>query len=294
MENVTADDVSRQIEELEVLKSIYGDEWKQEVGGSSWSISLSEGPLVLELVITLTDVYPGDGPPLFQILAPCLTREEMIQITNSLQDIYLDNIGETVIYQWVEKAREWLQNTVELRNRAAGPILDEMLAIDSDTLEYLDNTESWNSKYSVSESNPLVNTQCGPEITHGDPISFKKSTFQGHVASVSTTDQVKNVLSYLMENKKIANATHNMYAYRIYREDTKSFSQDCDDDGETQAGGRLLHLLQIMDARNILVVVSRWYGGVHLGPDRFRFINNAARQVIEKAGLIPSQDKKKH
>lgn len=115
MENVTADNVSRQIEELEVLKSIYGDEWKQEVGGSSWSISLSEGPLVLELVITLTDVYPGDGPPLFQILAPCLTREEMIQITNSLQDIYLDNIGETVIYQWVEKAREWLQNTVELR-----------------------------------------------------------------------------------------------------------------------------------------------------------------------------------
>lgn len=49
-----------------------------------------------------------------------------------------------------------------------------------------------------------------------------------------------------------------------------------------------------MDARNILVVVSRWYGGVHLGPDRFRLINNAARQVIEKAGLLPSQDRKKH
>lgn len=48
-----------------------------------------------------------------------------------------------------------------------------------------------------------------------------------------------------MENKKIANATHNMYAYRIFREDTKSFSQDCNDDGETQAGGRLLHLLQV-------------------------------------------------
>lgn len=48
-----------------------------------------------------------------------------------------------------------------------------------------------------------------------------------------------------MENKKIANATHNIYAYRIYREDTKSFCQDCDDDGETQAGSRLLHLLQV-------------------------------------------------
>ena len=55
----------------------------------------------------------------------------------------------------------------------------------------------------------------------------------------------RQVLSALMENKKIANATHNMFAYRVYREDVKSFSQDCDDDGETQAGGRLLHLLQV-------------------------------------------------
>lgn len=50
-----------------------------------------------------------------------------------------------------------------------------------------------------------------------------------------------------------------------------------------------------MDVRDVLVVVSRWYGGVHLGPDRFRLINNAARQVVEKADLLPSQDgKKKH
>ena len=48
-----------------------------------------------------------------------------------------------------------------------------------------------------------------------------------------------------MENRKIAHATHNIYAYRIHREDTNSFIQDCEDDGETQAGGRLLHLLEV-------------------------------------------------
>lgn len=48
-----------------------------------------------------------------------------------------------------------------------------------------------------------------------------------------------------------------------------------------------------MDVRNIVVVVSRWYGGVHLGPDRFRLINNAARQVIEKAGLLPGIENRK-
>lgn len=42
-----------------------------------------------------------------------------------------------------------------------------------------------------------------------------------------------------------------------------------------------------MDAKNVIVVVTRWYGGVHLGPDRFRHINNAARQVLTAANLIP-------
>lgn len=68
------------------------------------------------------------------------------------------------------------------------------------------------------------------------------------------------------------------------------FVQDSDDDGESAAGGRLLHLLQIVDASNVMVVVSRWFGGVHLGPARFTHINNAARILLEQEGYI-SKDK---
>lgn len=68
------------------------------------------------------------------------------------------------------------------------------------------------------------------------------------------------VLARLKQNKKILHATHNMYAYRIERKTDKGLSilQDCDDDGETHAGGRMLHLLQILDQKNAVVVVSRW------------------------------------
>lgn len=45
--------------------------------------------------------------------------------------------------------------------------------------------------------------------------------------------------------------------------------QDNDDDGEAAAGGRIAHLMQVMEVVNVLVVVSRWYGGVKLGPDRW-------------------------
>ena len=43
----------------------------------------------------------------------------------------------------------------------------------------------------------------------------------------------------------------------------------------------------------VLTVVSRWYGGVHLGPDRFKHINNSARQVLELAGWLGERQGKK-
>ena len=38
---------------------------------------------------------------------------------------------------------------------------------------------------------------------------------QGHVAKVTSSEQVKAVIAILMENGKIARATHNIMAYRI-------------------------------------------------------------------------------
>ena len=66
-------------------------------------------------------------------------------------------------------------------------------------------------------------------------------------------------------------------------------TQDYDDDGESAAGSRLLHLLTVADARDVCVVVSRWYGGILLGPARFTHINNAARQLLDACGFIPAK-----
>lgn len=41
----------------------------------------------------------------------------------------------------------------------------------------------------------------------------------------------------------------------------------------------------MMDVWNVIVVVSRWFGGIHLGPDRFKHINSAARDGIVKGGF---------
>lgn len=43
----------------------------------------------------------------------------------------------------------------------------------------------------------------------------------------------------------------------------------------------------------MLVVVSRWYGGTLLGADRFKHINQAARDALELAGLLDETPGKK-
>jgi len=66
------------------------------------------------------------------------------------------------------------------------------------------------------------------------------------------------VVAVLLQSNKIRNATHNIMAYRIaVPERPGRFYHDYDDDGEAAGGGRLLHLLQVANVTNAVVVVSR-------------------------------------
>ncbi|XP_052751017.1 protein IMPACT-B-like [Galleria mellonella] len=260
-----SDNLIKQAEEVEALSSIYGDDWTIESDNfKSYRIRIVENKNEALLFVTMPPDYPTLSPPKYELSAPWMDRKIKENLHKSLDEVYLENIGETVIYQWVEKIREVLQNikSTETPKNIVTPVI-----------ESLDMTK--------------LKINC-PEITHGEVIVDRKSSFQGHAAEVHSVEDVNAVITKLKENKKILNATHNMYAYRIERKTAKGTTilQDCDDDGEAHAGSRMLHLLQILDQKNTLVVVSRWYGGIQLGPDRFRHINNATRQVIQQAGML--------
>ncbi|KAG5438466.1 hypothetical protein PCANB_002569 [Pneumocystis canis] len=107
-----------------------------------------------------------------------------------------------------------------------------------------------------------------------ETFTFKKSKFIGRVLEVKSLNMVHTALQSLQYEKSIANATHNIWAYRLIAEN------DNDDDGEKGAGSNLSHLLHSMDVKNVLVVVSRWYGGINLGPDRFKLINSSAKAAL--------------
>ncbi|KAH9821092.1 ribosomal protein S5 domain 2-type protein [Melampsora americana] len=119
-----------------------------------------------------------------------------------------------------------------------------------------------------------------------EPIVDRKSTFVGHATSLKDPAQVKAIMNQILSDKKVARATHNMYAWRC--ELNGHLHQDNDDDGESAAGSRMQHLLNIMDVKNVLVCVSRWFGGIHLGSDRFKHINQATRDALIVGNFLDS------
>lgn len=290
-------DLEAQIEEVEALSSIYGDEWcvideASRIFCIKISSGLKEPRLTACLQIILPVNYPSTAPPIYQINAAWLRGPQRDRLANSLEDLYVEHAGESILYLWVEKIRDFLMEKSQSLETVDQPEKVNMTAeeeVDDD-----ENVPDISTLKLNTENAHLFMGQTNdeeiPAIKHGNTTTDRRSTFQPHLAHVVTPKQVKMVLEKLYETKKIASATHNIYAYRIHCEDKNSFLQDCEDDGETAAGGRLLHLLQILDVRNVMVVVSRWYGGILLGPDRFKHINNSARSILVEEGYVASMD----
>lgn len=91
----------------------------------------------------------------------------------------------------------------------------------------------------------------------------------------ASESEAKAFIKDLCRKKKFAKATHNTWALLT---DDMSFKND---DGEAGAGMVILRMLERDDLRNHIIVVTRWFGGKHLGGDRFRHVQDAVRMYIE-------------
>ncbi|ORY07581.1 UPF0029-domain-containing protein [Basidiobolus meristosporus CBS 931.73] len=304
-----AQNLSQQEEEVLALSSIYGDLFTKEQ--DSESSYLCRVPLQTEedwyrevkVRIHFPPTYPSDEPPLLELVRgnprfmDHLTSKEFYVDDDTLKELLegLSQLWENceVVFTWIEWIKEFLEERlrekVELWKQELQELPEEkeQAVVDYDQID--EDEEVADGKPSTGADKPV---NC-PEIFSGEPLVDRKSVFVAHVATVRSVEEVKAVMQTLLQDKKVARATHNMSAYRIVQEGDIML-QDNDDDGETAAGRRLLHLMQILDVKNVFVVVSRWYGGIPLHADRFKDINNCARDLLEQCGYIEeeSSDKK--
>lgn len=244
-------DENQDLEELEVVNSIYEgcvEPWSEGV----YLIKIPETPVSVKLRIP--PGYPdSEMPSVLQVKAPMMDEkllaskmESVIKSTFIYEEAYL--------FTFMDEVRQLLPDEFPEESSSTSPI------------------ETADPKF--------IN-----DWARSDDIIDRKSVFVGRAIEVHSEEHARILIQDLLLDKRISRATHNISAWRI-EVAPEIYSQNCDDDGESAAGGRVLHLLNITKVRNVLVVVTRWYGGIHLGPDRFKHINSCARNALVAGGFL--------
>lgn len=112
-------------------------------------------------------------------------------------------------------------------------------------------------------------------------IVEKKSKF---IANIFPIENENEALSILDEVRKLhRDAKHNVFVYRI-----ANGSERASDDGEPSgtAGIPILDILRGMNLQNILVVVTRYFGGILLGTGGLvRAYTDSTKEALKKAKI---------
>lgn len=109
-------------------------------------------------------------------------------------------------------------------------------------------------------------------------IEDRSSRYSASVGLVHGRDDIKAFLKRLKTNKHYQKADHNSWAARLSHEGV--IYETKNDDGETGAGMVILRIMQAADVVNVIVVVTRWFGGTKLMGDRFKHLQTATRHAL--------------
>lgn len=107
-------------------------------------------------------------------------------------------------------------------------------------------------------------------------VSDRGSRYAVSGGPVAGKAGVEAFLADLKRVKKYAKATHNTWAVVL-----SDGGPQKNDDGEAGAAAVILKMLERAGLVDHVVVVTRWYGGVHLGGDRFAHVVTCVRAYLD-------------
>jgi regulator of replication initiation timing len=212
----------------------------------------------------------GKTRPIIAKLSP-QTRDAIFGYVRNLKDHADIKIQEQIPPEVQEKRNRLWPNFQEAKSDRANQVkwIGDKLMINGRIISADDE------KIEINPANDLNNDI---EIFQSEHKTEDGSTVMGHAASISNPQDIPAVLAKLYQDRLIAAADHNMYAYRIGR--TTNLKEGCNDDKEYGAGTALLKQLREDRRSNVIVIVTRWFGGKHIGPRRFELFKECAGEAL--------------
>lgn len=119
-------------------------------------------------------------------------------------------------------------------------------------------------------------------------IIEKKSRFIANLFYVETPQEAENKIKQI--KKKYYDAKHNCFAYITLN--GNEIQKKCSDDGEPSgtAGAPMLEILEKQSIYNVVVIVTRYFGGILLGTGGLvRAYSDSLKEVIKKSTLVEQE-----
>ncbi|MCI8964961.1 MAG: YigZ family protein [Clostridia bacterium] len=114
-------------------------------------------------------------------------------------------------------------------------------------------------------------------------IIEKKSRFIANIFYIESESEAEDIIKEI--KKEYYDARHNCFAYIIDRENISKFSDDGEPSGT--AGVPILNILKGRNLSNILVIVTRYFGGTLLGTGGLvRAYSDATIEALKNADII--------
>lgn len=110
----------------------------------------------------------------------------------------------------------------------------------------------------------------------GQILSDRGSKYAVSGCAVTDRATIDAGLAGLKRDRAYARASHNSWGALL-----SAGGPVKGDDGEAGAGMVILRMLDRAALHDHLIVVTRWYGGKHLGGDRFRHVQTCVRAYLD-------------
>ena len=119
-------------------------------------------------------------------------------------------------------------------------------------------------------------------------IIEKKSRFIANLFYVETPQEAENKIKQI--KKKYYDAKHNCFAYITLN--GNEIQKKCSDDGEPSgtAGAPMLEILEKQSIYNVVVIVTRYFGGILLGTGGLvRAYSDSLKEAVKKSTLVEQE-----
>ena len=109
----------------------------------------------------------------------------------------------------------------------------------------------------------------------GRVVEIEGGAFQAHFVPISHLSQLRSAMAAVCAENGCGRATHNMFALRL------GAAEGREDDGERGSSRVIMDAMKARGITDGICIVSRFFGGTHLGRRRFDIIKEEAELILD-------------